>query len=94
MSREAWFLIKNNKNFNVHMYRRGLSLLVISLLLNSTLGVLMFYEYIKEPVRDYYATSGITPPVKLTAMKAPNYSSQALLEPDPATDNELRIIPQ
>lgn len=94
MSREAWALIKENKNFNVHMFRRGLTLLVLSLILSCFLGLLMFYIYLNEPERDYYATSGITPPVKLQSRLTPNESSQALLEPDPASEDETRVIPQ
>lgn len=94
MSREAWTLIKHHKNFNVNVYRRGLAVLTISLIINSILGALMFYEYIREPERDYYATSGITAPVQLKSMPTPNMSSEALLDPDPSSDNDLRVIPQ
>ena len=94
MSRETWYLIKHNKNFNVHVYRRGLFLLIISLLLSCIIGLLMFYLYIHQPEREYYATSGITPPVKLNAMSAPNETSNALLPPDPPTDDVQRVIPQ
>ncbi len=94
MSRETWALIKNNKNFNVHVYRRGLLLIIISLILSSIIGLLMFYLYVNQPERDYYATSGITPPIKLTSMSAPNASSNALLPPDPPTDDVQRVIPQ
>jgi intracellular multiplication protein IcmM len=94
MSRETWALIKNKKNFNVHVYRRGLFLIIISLLLNVIIGLLMFYFYVNQPERDYYATNGITPPIKLTSMSAPNASSKALLPPDPPTDDVQRVIPQ
>ena len=94
MSREAWALIKRNKNFNVHMYRRGLLMIIISLVLSGIIGLLMFYIYIREPERDNYATSGITPPIKLKSMLAPNTSSNALLPPDPPTDDVPRVIPQ
>lgn len=94
MSRETWALIKCKKNFNVHVYRRGLFLIIISLLLNVIIGLLMFYIYVNEPERDYYATSGITPPIKLKSMSAPNASPNALLPPDPPTDDVQRVIPQ
>ena len=94
MSRGTWTLVKNNKNFNVHVYRRGLVLLGISLLLSCFTGLLMFYIYVNRAERDYYATSGITPPVKLNALSAPNASSTALLDPDPPTGNTQMLIPQ
>ena len=94
MSRETWSLIKNNKNFNVHVYRRGLWALIIALVLSGIISSLMFLTYITEPERDYYATSGIIPPILLKPMLGPNLSSEALLEPDPPTDDTPRLIPQ
>ena len=94
MSRETWSLIKRNKNFNVHVYRRGLILIILSLIVSCIFGLLMFYIYVNLPERDYYATSGIIPPIKLKSMSAPNASSKALLEPDPPTDDVQRAIPQ
>lgn len=94
MSREAWSLIKHNKNFNVHVYRRGLIVLIISICLSCIFAGLMFYIYVNLPERDYYATSGITPPIKLKSMPTPNESSEPLLEADPPTDDTPRVIPQ
>lgn len=94
MNRDSWDLIKNSKVFNVNIYRRGLISIIISLVLSTVLGILMFYVYLTEPERDYYATNGVTPPVKLTSMTTPNASSRALLEPDPPTDLEEKLIPQ
>lgn len=94
MSREAWGLIKQHKNFNVNVYRRGLVALIISLCLSSIIVFYMFYLYVHLPERDYYATSGVTAPIKLKSMLTPNESSQALLAPDPPTDDVPRVIPQ
>ncbi len=95
MSSNTWALIKSHKNFHVHIYRRGLAILLCSAALNCILGVALFYVYISEPEPDYYATSGITPPVALNALLEPNWSAQALLEPDPPdSDDNLRAIPQ
>lgn len=94
MSRETWALIKQNKRFNVHVYRRGLMALIVSLLLSCFIMLLLFYRVITEPEPDFYATSGVTPPILLKALIAPNTSSMALLEPDPPTDDRVRIIPQ
>lgn len=94
MSREAWSLIKNNKNFNVHVYRRGLVVLIISLTLSCVLGLFLFYVYMRQPEPDYYATSGVTSPIKLLAITEPNNSPYALLPPDPPEGNEEKRIPQ
>ncbi|MFT4058652.1 MAG: type IVB secretion system protein IcmM/DotJ [Legionella sp.] len=94
MNRESWNLIKSNKNFDVNVYRRGLIVLILSLILNTILGLLLFYIYITVPERDYYATNGVTPPVKLTPMASANMSSTALLAPEPPPDNVEKMIPQ
>lgn len=94
MSHETWTLIKKSKNFNVRMYRRGVLLVMISLVLSCIIAFLIFYVYLHQPERDYYATSGMTPPIKLNSMANPNASSQALLPPDPPTDEMQRVIPQ
>lgn len=93
MSRESWALIKQKKSFNVNAYRRGLAVLIFSLILSSALSAFIFLRYLAIPERDYYATSGIAPPVQLKVMFAPNLSSQALLDADPPTDDSIRVIP-
>lgn len=94
MSREAWALIKQDKNFNVNVYRRGIISLIVSLGLSCIIVLLMFYTYITEPEPDYYATNGMTPPIKLQLLLAPNLTSTALLPPDPPDDDGVRVIPQ
>ena len=94
MSRETWALIKQDKNFNVNVFRRGIIALIVSLGLTCIIVLLMFYTYIREPEPDYYATNGITPPVMLHSMAAANESSTWLLPPDPPNDNSEREIPQ
>jgi intracellular multiplication protein IcmM len=94
MSRENWALIKRNKNFNVNVYRRGLSFLIFILFLNVGMGALIAYIYLHQPERDFYATSGVAAPIQLTVMLAANMSSQPMLPPDPPMDDGARIIPQ
>ena len=94
MSRNTWSLIKQAKNFNVRIFRVGLAMLTVALLFSATFAVLIFYVYIRQPERDYYATSGIAPPVQLKSMMTPNMSSHALLDSDPSTENDFRAIPQ
>jgi intracellular multiplication protein IcmM len=94
MNRDTWELIKKSKNFNVNIYRRGLTALNISLVLSSIFGLLLFYMYLTEPERDFYATSGVAPPIQLQPLLAPNYSSNALLPPDPPAESEEKLIPQ
>lgn len=94
MGRTTWALIKADKNFNVQMYRRGLSFLLVSLVLNVILGVLIVNVFLQKPERDFYATDGITPPVQLTPLLTRNMSPQPLLAPDPIAETEGKVIPQ
>ena len=94
MSRESWALIQRNKNFNVHGYRRGLSFIISSLIISCLIMMLTAYIYLHQPIQSFYATNGITPPIKLNALSAPNTSSQALLDPDPPVDQVIKVIPQ
>lgn len=94
MSRQTWTVIKQNKNFNVFIYRRSLGVLLFSLGLNCVWGLLLFYFYLQQPPRDYYASNGEAPPIPLKALPEPNMSAQALLEPDPPSETLEKAIPQ
>lgn len=94
MRRQAWAIIKRDKNFNLTLYRRGLGVLLFSLGLNCLWGLLLFYFYLHQPQRHYYASSGEVPPIPLKALPAANESSQALLEPDPSAETVEKAIPQ
>ena len=96
MSQQSWNIIKANRYFNVHVYRRGLFILLISLIFNMTLVLIIFDVYINEPEPKYYATSGVTPPVPLKALSVPNMSSTPLLGPDQSSDEmtAIKTIPE
>ena len=94
MSQETWNLIKQSKRFYVSTYRRMGTVLVISVVTNLALGCGIYYTYFNLPEPEFYATSGIAPPVLLTAMDIPNNTSVALLAPDPDVVNDVKKIPQ
>lgn len=94
MGRGVWQSVQNSKSFYVRSYRRVSFMAMISLLLNLILGCGIYYSYFNQPPRQYYATSGVTPPVRLTPRNAPNDSSTALLPPDPVNTEEAKVIPQ
>lgn len=94
MGRETWDTIKQSKAFYIRTYRKGGTFVIVSLLVNLLLSLAIYYVHFHQPNPDFYATSGITPPIQLTALNAPNDSSTPLLEPDPATEDETRVIPQ
>jgi intracellular multiplication protein IcmM len=66
----------------------------VSTLVNLLFGLFISYIYLHEPQRDYYATSGISPPIKLDYMLTPNMSDHPLLDSDPPLDDKIREIPQ
>lgn len=94
MGRETWDTIKRSKAFYIRTYRKGGTFVIVSLIINMLLSVLIYYIHFNQPEPDFYATSGITPPVQLTPRDAPNNSSTPLLEPDPVNEDETRVIPQ
>lgn len=94
MSRETWLSIKNSKAFYVQSYRRACTLVIASLGVNLALGGAIYYAYFNQPEREYYATNGIMPPVKLAPRNTPNDSSAALLPPDPVNDQPVKAIPE
>ncbi|ASQ45262.1 type IVB secretion system protein IcmM/DotJ [Legionella clemsonensis] len=94
MGRETWDTIKRSKAFYIRTYRKGGTFVIVSLIINILLSLLIYYIHFNQPEPDFYATSGITPPIQLTPLNAPNYSSTPLLEPDPTNEDETRVIPQ
>lgn len=94
MSRGNWNKIKKSKFFYVKSYRILASLIIASSMLSVLLCLAIIYYYFAQPVTTFYATSGITPPVQLTPLNTANYSSQALLPPDPANDDDNKVIPE
>lgn len=94
MGRETWNTIKRSKSFYVRTYRQAGMYLIASVFINVFLGLAIYYVHFHEPERDFYATSGVAPPIKLTPLTAPNYSGTALLPPDPINDDEMKVIPQ
>lgn len=94
MSRETWNLRKQSKRFYVDTYRRASSILFSLMVINLSLGFAIYFTYFNRAERDFYATDGITAPVKLTPMSSPNYTSVALLASDPILQNKARLIPE
>lgn len=93
--REAHFEeIKQAKTFYVRTFRRALWGVVVSLVMNVLLVLLIFYTHFNQPMRDYYATNGVSAPVRLTAMDKPNDSNEALLAPDPVNHQPTKAIPR
>ena len=93
MSRAIWQRIRNSKRFYVRTYRKAGSILLFSVIINVMLGICVAYVYLNIPERDYYATYGEIPPIKLFAMNSPNLSSTPLLPDDRQYDNDSRKIP-
>jgi len=93
MGREIWNNRIHSKSFYIRTYRLAGRALLVSLLVNLFLGLGIYYRYFHEPMRDYYATSGITTPIQLKALDQPNFSATPLLDADPPSDDTVKIIP-
>lgn len=93
MGQDVWNKIKNSKSFYVRTFRSMARGVAVSLFLNLFLSLALYYYYFHHPLRDFYATSGITAPVKLNPLDKPNYSSTFLLGADPLNDNTAKVIP-
>ena len=94
MSRRAWNIIKNSKQFYIQTYRKVLFYLGFSLSLNLLFSIAIYYSYFSRPEPAFYATSGITAPVELTPLDQPNYTSEPLLVADEQIQNDNKVIPQ
>lgn len=94
MGKEAWDRIKDSKFFYISTYRKASSALIFSLSLNILLMLAIYYLKTHQPLPDFYATNGITPPVLLSPMAQANYSDTALLPPDPVDEQVIKPIPE
>ncbi|MDP3559523.1 MAG: phosphoesterase [Legionellaceae bacterium] len=79
MGRASWDNIKSSKGFYVQAYRKIGSLLVFSIFLNNFLFLGIIHAFFNIPHRVYYSTNGVTPPMPLTTLWAPNESNIAIV---------------
>lgn len=95
MSRNAWNLIKSSKRFNVSIYRTIGTVLVLSMALNVVFVLWILYLFFNRPDYTYYSTNGVTPPEMLTALNAPNKTSEPLLPSiQESGDEEPKQVPE
>ena len=78
--------VKSSKLFYRGLFRRLLYLMIFSVMLNIIFVYFIYREIKLRPGPNYYATSGVSPPIELKALSHPNYSSTPLLKASPATD--------
>lgn len=86
MARATWRTTIASRYFYVKTYKRSLFALIFSIMLNLILGLLIVYVYWNRTAPTYYVSNGMTAPMILKALNAPNDSSSPLLgsEPIPA----------
>lgn len=94
MSGVVWRERMRSKSFYVMSFRKLITLSLCSMLLSLILIADIVWVYYNQPMREFYASSGIAPPVKLSPLSEPNQSSVALLPPDPVLPVEDKPIPQ
>jgi intracellular multiplication protein IcmM len=83
---------KEGKFFYRNSFRRTVFLLITSLILNALLVIGIYFQLINKVHPNYYATSGVKPPIQLTPLSHPNYKSKPLLPPDPITDSNEKML--
>ena len=83
MTRQAREWVKTQKCFYRNNFRRMLSVLALSIVINVALVAAALYVYESRSDSIYYASNGVRSPVKLKVLSGPNESSTPLLQPDP-----------
>ena len=66
---------------------------MVSVIFSLLLSLAIYQIYFGQHGHDYYSTDGVTPPVALTSMDAPNNSAYPLLANDQNIDNNTRALP-
>ena len=93
MTRATWRTITTSRNFYVQTYKRSLMALLFSVLINIVLGILIVYVYTGRVPPKYYASNGMTGPMELKPLDAPNDSPNPLLESEPEPVENTKLIP-
>ena len=94
MTRSVWRTKIASKSFYIRTYRRTCNWIVVSLLVSIVLSAAISYLYFHQPMRQFYATNGITAPVQLDPLDSANNLSKALLPPDPVIPGQTKLIPE
>ena len=94
MTQSTWNLIKRSKGFYVNTYRKTGYFLLFSVVVNLIFVFSIYYVYFNRSLNDFYATSGVISPIKLTSLDSPNNTSTPLLANDPENEVENKVIPQ
>lgn len=93
MTRATWRTIIASRDFYVKTYKRALFGLIVSIVLNLVLVLLIVFVYLNRNAPSYYASNGMTAPMLLSPLKAPNDSSAPLLGSEPTPAGEAKYIP-
>lgn len=91
MGKTVWSNVRQSKFFYAVLYRRMLMMLWVSLVLNIALSLGVYYFYFQRPPHTFYASNGVTQPIKLTPRMSPNYSTEAILPPEPKPDEPAKV---
>jgi|GEM_PF-779928 len=94
MRRETLSDKKQRKDFYINAFRRTISCLLGSVILNLLLLGVIHNRILHKPAETFYTSDGITAPIPLKPFDEPNNSSTPLLENDPLEEMTVRSIPQ
>lgn len=92
MTIQAVRLVRTSKVFYRNGFRKVIVLIFFSLLLNTLLGFGIYNKMINQKTPDFYSTNGLTAPASLNMRLEPNYSSKAILLPDPQSDDDDEVM--
>ena len=92
MTIQAVRLVRTSKVFYRNGFRKVIMLLFFSLVINTLLGFGIYNKMINQKIPDFYSTNGLTAPAALNMLLDPNYSSKALLKPDPDHDDDDEVM--
>lgn len=84
---------KNQKGFYSTGFRYSVNVLLFSLILNFVLTAAIHNRLLHIPSTSFYSTDGVSEPMRLTPLDAPNESSQPLLPDDPPEEMGIRELP-
>ena len=93
MSGSSLAFKKKQKNFYSSYFHNTVNVLIFSVFLNLVLIGVVQNKLMHIASTDFYASDGISQPILLTPLSAPNKSSIPLLPDDPAEEMMMRTLP-
>lgn len=85
---------KGRRSFYCRSFQKAVSVLLGSVVLNLVLSAAIHSRLVKVQEPDFYATNGVSFPILLAPLDAPNLSSTPLLQDSPPEEMVVRDLPE